>query len=71
MNCDPDNQDKCLLCRSGFYMTENSVCVKNGEKPKDPVDQTNGGKTDPTDETSKFEFINKVIMMTVLLFVSF
>lgn len=47
MNCDPSDQNKCLLCRSGYYMTENHVCVKNGEKPTDP--STDGGNVTTPD----------------------
>lgn len=41
-NCDPANQDRCLICLSGYFMYDSGKCYKNGEIPPEEKEKGEG-----------------------------
>ena len=40
-NCDPKDQEKCLLCNPGYFMFKNGKCYMNGEIPPEEKEGEN------------------------------
>ena len=60
MNCDPQDNEICLVCRSGYYMAENQKCYRNGTVPEvvevessEEYVDSDEQKPEPVDPTDK------------------
>lgn len=57
--CDPDNENTCLMCASGYYQYNDGRCVKNGLKPDE--------QEKPDDLPDSFALMKAVALVIIMM----